>query len=58
MRKGSGTFFVYRRFCGESTQNGKQAKAGDHHGGGTLPLHLNWVEKTTFVKKISLFHLP
>ena len=41
-------------------QNGKQeqVKAGYHHGGGTLPLHLNWVEKTTFVKKISLFHLP
>ena len=42
MRKGSGTFFVYRRFCGESTQNGKQEriKAGHHHEGGALPFAL------------------
>ena len=38
MKKGSGTFFVYRRFCGESTRSGKQAKAGYHHGDGILPL--------------------
>ena len=40
MRKGSGTFFVYRRFCGKSTQSGKQEriKAGYHRGDGFLPL--------------------
>ena len=40
MRKGSGTFFVYRRFCGKSTQSGKQEriKAGYHRGDGILPL--------------------
>ena len=39
MRKGSGTFFVYRKFYGES-QNGKQerVKAGYHRGDGILPL--------------------
>ena len=39
MKKGSGTFFVYGRSCGEGTQNGKQeqVKAGFHHGGGALP---------------------
>ena len=39
MRKGSGTFFVYRKFCDESTQSGKQeqVKAGYHHDGGALP---------------------
>ena len=37
--KGFGTFFVYRKFYGGSTQNGKQerGKAGYHHGGGVLP---------------------
>ena len=40
MKKGSGTFFVYRRFCGESTRSGKQAKAGYHHGDGILPFVL------------------
>ena len=42
-RKGSGTFFVYRRFCGESTQNGKQEriKAGYHHEGSVLPFALH-----------------
>ena len=74
MRKGSGTFFVYRRFavaecneamkapvglssdrtvlrskmegprpdkfCGESTQSSKRAKAGYHHSGGALPFAL------------------
>ncbi len=43
MRRGLGTFFVYRRFCSESTQNSKQATAGYHHGGGALPFsHLGW----------------
>ena len=40
MRKGSGTFFVYQRFCGRTTRNGKRAKAGYHHGGGILPFAL------------------
>ena len=33
-KKGSGTFFVYRKFCGGSTQSGKRerVKAGYHHG--------------------------
>ena len=35
-----GYFFVYRRFCGESTQNGKRAKAGYHRGDGILPFVL------------------
>ena len=39
-KKGSGTFFVYRRFCDESTQSGKQAKAGYHRGDGILPFVL------------------
>ena len=38
MKKGSGAFFVYRRFCGESTQSSKRAKAGYHYKGGILPL--------------------
>ena len=40
MKKGSGTFFVCRRFCGESTQSSKQAKAGYHYDGGILPFVL------------------
>ena len=40
MRKGSGTFFVYGRFCGGSTQSSKQEKAGYHHDGGILPFAL------------------
>ena len=40
MRKGSGTFFVYRRFCGRTTRNGKRAKAGYHRGDGILPFVL------------------
>ena len=42
MRKGSGTFFVYRKSYGESTQNGKQEriKAGYHHEGSVLPFAL------------------
>ena len=40
MRKGSGTFFVYRKFCDESTQSGKQAKAGYHYDSGILPFAL------------------
>ena len=39
-RKGSGTFFVYRRFCGRTTRNGKRAKAGYHRGDGILPFVL------------------
>ena len=27
--------------CGDTTRNGKQAKAGYHHGGGTLPFALH-----------------
>ena len=41
MRKGSGMFFVYRRFCDESMQSGKQAKAGYHYDGGILPFALS-----------------
>ena len=38
MKKGSGTFFVYRKFCGRTTRNGKRAKAGYHYDSGILPL--------------------
>ena len=48
MKKGSGTFFVYRRFCDESTQSGKQAKAGYHHGDGILPFVLR--DQVRFVR--------
>ena len=41
MRKGSGTFFVYRKFCDESTQSGKRARAGYHCDGGILPFALH-----------------
>jgi len=37
MKKGSGTFFVYRKFCGRTTQSVKRAKAGYHYDGGILP---------------------
>ena len=47
-KKGSGTFFVYRRFCGESTQSGKQAKAGYHYDGGILPFVLR--DQVRFVR--------
>ena len=40
MKKGSGTFFVYRRFCGRTTQSVKRAKAGYHRGDGILPFAL------------------
>ena len=40
MKKGSGTFFVYRRFCERTTRNSKRAKAGYHRGGGILPFAL------------------
>ena len=42
MKKGSGTFFVYGKSYGESTQNGKQerVKAGYHRGDGILPFAL------------------
>ena len=39
-KKGSGTFFVYRRFCERTTRNSKRAKAGYHHDGGILPFAL------------------
>ena len=39
-KKGSGTFFVYRRFCGRTTQSIKRAKAGYHYDGGILPFVL------------------
>ena len=39
-KKGSGTFFVYRRFCERTTRNGKRAKAGYHRGDGILPFVL------------------
>ena len=42
MKKGSGTFFVYKRFCRGSMQNGKQerVKAGYHYDSGILPFAL------------------
>ena len=40
MKKGSGTFFVYKRFCGGTTRNGKRAKAGYHYDSGILPFAL------------------
>ena len=40
MRKGLGTFFVYRKFCGRTTQSIKRAKAGYHYDGGILPFVL------------------
>mgnify|MGYP000153901196 CR=1 FL=1 len=40
MKKGSGTFFVYRKFCGRTTQSVKRAKAGYHYDGGILPFAL------------------
>ena len=39
-KKGSGMFFVYRRFCGRTTRNGKRAKAGYHYDSGILPFAL------------------
>ena len=40
MKKGLGTFFVYRMFCGRTTRNGKRAKAGYHYDSGILPFAL------------------
>ena len=40
MKKGLGTFFVYRKFCGRTTRNGKRAKAGYHYDSGILPFAL------------------
>ena len=48
MKKGSGTFFVYRRFCGRTTRNGKRAKAGYHYDGGILPFVLR--DQVRFVR--------
>ena len=39
-KKGSGTFFVYRKFCGRTTQSVKRAKAGYHYDSGILPFAL------------------
>ena len=39
-KKGSGTFFVYRRFCERTTRNSKRAKTGYHRGDGILPFVL------------------
>jgi hypothetical protein len=39
-KKGSGTFFVYRKFCGRTPQSVKRAKAGYHYDGGILPFAL------------------
>ena len=36
----AGTFFVYKKFCGGSTQSVKRAKAGYHYDGGILPFVL------------------
>ena len=47
-KKGSGTFFVYRRFCGRTTRNGKRAKAGYHRGDGILPFVLR--DQVRFVR--------
>ena len=47
-KKGSGTFFVYRKFCGRTTRNGKRAKAGDHYDGGILPFVLR--DQVRFVR--------
>ena len=48
MKKGSGTFFVYRRFCERTTRNSKRAKAGYHHDGGILPFVLR--DQVRFVR--------
>ena len=50
MKKGSGTFFVYKRFCGGTTRNGKQerTKAGYHRGDGILPFVLR--DQVRFVR--------
>ena len=47
-RKGSGTFFVYRRFCGRTTRNGKRAKAGYRYDSGILPFVLR--DQVRFVR--------
>ena len=48
MKKGSGTFFVCRKFCGRTTRNGKRAKAGYHYDGGILPFVLR--DQVRFVR--------
>ena len=47
-RKGLGTFFVYRRFCGRTTRNGKRAKAGYRYDSGILPFVLR--DQVRFVR--------
>ena len=47
--KGSGTFFIRRKFCERTAQNGRRTKAGHHRGGGILPFDiLNRVWYTWF----------
>ena len=43
MRKGSGTFFIYKKFWEGTTRNSGQerVKAGYHHEGGALPFALH-----------------
>ena len=60
MRKGSGTFFVYRKFCDESTQSSKRTKAGYHHSDGILPFVLYgafWVNRCVRRKKGKFWHI-
>ena len=60
MRKGSGTFFVYRKFCDESTQSSKRTKAGYHHSDGILPFVLYgafWVDRCVRRKKGKFWHI-
>ena len=61
-RKGSGTFFVYQRFRGRTTRNGKQerAKAGYHRGDGILPFVLYgafWGNRCVRRKKGKFWHI-
>ena len=50
MKKGSGTFFVYGRFCGGTTRNSGQerVKAGYHYDSGILPFALR--DQVRFVR--------
>ena len=54
--QGLGVFrrLSYQKFCGESTQSSKRAKAGYHRGGGILPFDiLNRVWYTWFNRRES-----
>ena len=60
MRKGSGTFFVYRKSYGESTQSSKRTKAGYHRGDGILPFVLYgafWGNRCVRRKKGKFWHI-